>query len=138
LNSTKNLSGRKKRDESALIGKDECDFPKASKEPRLASDKKKLVYTYCKSKGNEAQECWLNPDSPKYRPELVEKLDRAAAAAANARQQQDAPQEENCLSAKNSLDPQVRFEEFSAVTALDCQVTPQEEGEIMISEQSFS
>jgi hypothetical protein len=85
---------KRKRDESALFGKDDVIPQKPPKKPRLAAtDKKKVVCNYCKSKGHEAQQCWLNPDSPNYRPELVEKLARAAAAAANARQQQNAPQE---------------------------------------------
>jgi hypothetical protein len=67
----------------ALFGKDDVIPPKPPKKPKLAADKKKLVCIYCKSKGHEAQQCWLNPDSPNYRPKLVEKLARATAAAAD-------------------------------------------------------
>lgn len=78
---------KRKREESAMMGDHEDDKKPPRKIPKTM-DKRKTVCSNCKMKGHDVSKCWFNKDCPSYRPELLDKLVKAAAATRD-----NAPQE---------------------------------------------
>lgn len=71
-------------EESVLAASHRFESGPPTKRPRNRSRSFKSC-TYCEATGHVMETCWFNPKSPKYRPELVEKVKKLGSMDASSR-----------------------------------------------------